>query len=337
MGTTASGVRVLCGIFQTMENQLVTNRASTRPTLASKRLQGGHERTEPRGEGRGTIATGNSDFDVAFAGDLWSDEDKPSPSYETVLESSQRTEGPQERIPVVHQPDQTNGRAELVQGESPSPSTPRPVGRSKGSKRASSSTRPTFATPEGTELQVDPRRSGEDAGEQSRHSGKNVTSNRLGGGDLRVLRENMEELGARSAGSGSKRPSSDAPGASSSTYANNKRTRVRKRVETDQLDDKHSHVGGDTLSMLVFLREVTERRTEAENRHRREDREERLAHERLKREEREQVRREEAAAAQQLREDLTRREAAAAVEKNTAVALQLPWPAVLATVCQMMR
>ncbi|KAG6943612.1 hypothetical protein JG688_00017521 [Phytophthora aleatoria] len=219
--------------------------------------QGGHERTETRGEGRGTIATGNSVFDVAFAGDLWSDEDKPSPSYETVLESSQRTEGPQERIPVVHQPDQTNGRAELVQG------------------------------------------------------------------------------------SGSKRPSSDAPGASSSTYANNKRTRVRKRVEqmrkeTDQLDDKHSHVGGETLSMLVFLREETERRTGAENCRRREDREERLAHERLEREEREQVRREEAAAAQQLREDLTRRKAAAAVEKNMAVAFQLPWPAILATVCQMM-
>ncbi|KAG6947093.1 hypothetical protein JG688_00015689 [Phytophthora aleatoria] len=115
--------------------------------------------------------------------------------------------------------------------QSPVPSTPRPVGRPKGSKRVQKPARPTFASPDGAELSADPAHSEADAREQSRHPGKSVVSNRLGGGDLQVVRDNIDELSARAQGTVPKRPSSDSVETSGATYALNKRTRARKRIE----------------------------------------------------------------------------------------------------------
>ncbi|KAG3154521.1 hypothetical protein PI124_g20934 [Phytophthora idaei] len=70
------------------------------------------------------------------------------------------------------------------------------------------------------------------------------------------------------------------------------------------------------MRILLLLQEEADRRTESEDRRRREDREDRLAAERLECEEREQVRRENVAAAQQLRDNQIRRDAVAAAENR---------------------
>jgi hypothetical protein len=54
---------------------------------------------------------------------------------------------------------------------------------------------------------------------------KNTVSNRLGGGDLRVLRDNLGEMNTRSTGLGSKRDSTESA-AAGATYVSNKRARA---------------------------------------------------------------------------------------------------------------
>ncbi|GMF35559.1 unnamed protein product [Phytophthora fragariaefolia] len=151
------------------------------------------------------------------------------------------------------------------------------------------------------------------------------------GCDLRVMRDNLDEMTGRASAAGGKRdtPDSSATGA---TYASNKRLRAKKRLdqlrkEVDEATEKHSAIGADMLQVLMFMREDADRRAETEDRRRREDREALLASEKKERKERECRRRDKAAEVeaqrcqelklrQQRREEQNRKEAAVAAESR---------------------
>ncbi|GMF37508.1 unnamed protein product [Phytophthora fragariaefolia] len=205
------------------------------------------------------------------------------------------------------------------------------VGRPRRGKSPSAPARATFASPDGPPLARDPTRAAQDAVEMARNKSRNTASNRLGGCDLRVMRDNLDEMTGRPSAAGGKRgtPDSSAHGA---TYASNKRPRAKKRLyqrrkEVDEATEKHSAIGADMLQVLMFMREDADRRAETEDRRRREDREALLASEMKERKERESRRRDKAAEAearrcqelklsQQLREEQSRKEAAVAAESR---------------------
>ncbi|KAE9016856.1 hypothetical protein PF011_g6966 [Phytophthora fragariae] len=165
----------------------------------------------------------------------------------------------------------------------------------------------------------------------ARNRTKNTASNRLGGCDLRVLRDNLDEMTERPSRASGKRdnPESSSNGA---TYVSNKRVRAKKRLdqlrkEMDEATEKQSAAGADMLQMLMLMREDADRRAEMEDRRWREDREAVVAAEKSEREEREQLRRDEAAAAEArryqeielnklMRDEQIRMEAEAATESR---------------------
>jgi hypothetical protein len=205
------------------------------------------------------------------------------------------------------------------------------AGRPRGGRKSPTLVRPTYASPDGRPLARDLARAEEDTQEVLRNQKKTTSSNRLGGGDLRVLRDNMDELTGKSPSSGSKRDASDISG-TGATYASNKRARAKKRLdqlrkEMDEAEEKQSTGAVDMMQMLVFMREDADRRSETEDRRRREDREARLAAERQEREDRENLRRDESATAEArrsqelelaraIREEQARKEAALAAESR---------------------
>ncbi|KAE9007397.1 hypothetical protein PR002_g16211 [Phytophthora rubi] len=217
------------------------------------------------------------------------------------------TAGSQPSVTAVVTPVAGGGEGAALRGSQPNASAVRAkaTGRPKGARRASPSARATFASPDGPALSRDPMRVVDDAQEMQRHSKISTASNRLGGSDLRVLRDNMSEMNSRVSNSGNKRDSIESS-TSGATYASNKRTRARKRIEQlqkemDEVEARQSSAGGDMMQVLVFMREEADRRAETEDRRRREDREARLAAERQERDERESIRRDDAAAAAAIR------------------------------------
>jgi hypothetical protein len=311
----------------------------------------------------GTVQTRQGNFDASLGDEVYSDDEEDTQfedSETTALTGSgTRNEQPATateatpRPPNIEAGDGDVGRANsptLAATDSPtstaavvtpiatsgetlrgSQRSPKPADRPKGARRASTTACPTFASPRGPALSRDPSRAVVDSQEMQLHTKKNTVSNRLGGGDLRVLRDNLGEMNTRSTGSGSKRDSTESS-ASGATYVSNKRARARKRLdqlqkEMDEGEAKHSTAGGDMMQILVFMREDGDHRAEVEDRRRREDREARLAAERQEREERENLRREEAAAAESrriqememtrvLREEQNKKDAAAAAENR---------------------
>ncbi|KAE9260854.1 hypothetical protein PR003_g34177, partial [Phytophthora rubi] len=177
------------------------------------------------------------------------------------------------------------------------------VGRPRsGGKSPATAARATYASPGGAPLARDPSRALDDAIEMARNKKKSTASNRLGGCDLRVMRDNLDELTTRPPSAGGKRDAPDSSG-NGTTYASNKRVRAKKRLEQlrkemDEATDKQSAAGADMLQVLMFMREDADRRAETEDRRRREDRESAAAAEKREREERDALRREEAAAAE---------------------------------------
>ncbi|KAG6948791.1 hypothetical protein JG687_00015254 [Phytophthora cactorum] len=187
----------------------------------------------PQVQGRGTIFTSTGNFDVAFGGEIWLDNEEATATGDRLGSSSSKSNG-----------GATSGDTPRA-AERPRGDPPR--FRSSFHRRASSTTR--------------------------------------------------------------------------GTYAANKRIRAKERVDQlhidlDELEEDKSGGQSKTMRILLLLREEADRRTESEDHRRREDREERLAAERLECEEREQVRRENVAAAQQLRDNQIRRNAAAAAENR---------------------
>ncbi|KAE9186090.1 hypothetical protein PF005_g20988 [Phytophthora fragariae] len=182
---------------------------------------------------------------------------------------------------------------------------PRSVGRPRGSRR---DLLDTVVTPDGPILQRDPARAQADALELEAHPSLNIGTNRLGGRDIRVMRDNlatMSESGANATGKRS--PASDATRDATASYGKNKRIRAKARLEElkqdiEALGKEQFSAGADMMQMLVIFQKDSDRRTEAEERRRREEREERREADRLEREERERIRNEVAEAAERRRE-----------------------------------
>ncbi|KAE8899746.1 hypothetical protein PF003_g16053 [Phytophthora fragariae] len=310
---------------------------------------------------RGTIITRMGNFDASLGSEVWSEDEDASASQDAAPNGDieggstaddrggappDEVEG-REQEPAVSPNTAvpadavglgvvtTSSRTRLTLGTAPSPRTTiakaKSAGRPKGAKSPSVAPRPTYASPDGPPLSRDPTRAVEDAQEMSRNKKKNTASNRLGGCDLRVMRDNLDELTNRSSVAGDKR---DAPESSrvGATYASNKRARARKRLDElrkdlDDAEEKTAVAGNEMMQILVFMREDADRRAETEDRRRREDREAQLSAERKEREERELLRREEAVAAEvrrcqevdearAIREDQLRKEAKVAAEER---------------------
>ncbi|KAE9325419.1 hypothetical protein PR003_g16487 [Phytophthora rubi] len=86
----------------------------------------------------------------------------------------------------------------------------------------------SVATPDGSALSRNPDRAATDAVEAERFRRMNATSDWLGGRDLRVLRDNFEEMGVNP-GAKSKRPATETT--APPTYVASKRVRAKKRME----------------------------------------------------------------------------------------------------------
>ncbi|KAE9164030.1 hypothetical protein PF005_g30196 [Phytophthora fragariae] len=238
----------------------------------------------------GAAVTRCGTFDASLADEVWSEDDEEdevrqpddatltSPpddsadgsvagSVEAGLQCTADSEdGYQTQQPTTSTPPSTSG------------SKTKAVGRQRsGGKSPATAARATYASPGGAPLARDPSRALDDAIEMARNKKKSTASNRLGGCDLRVMRDNLDELTTRPPSAGGKR---DTPDSSSNgaTYASNKRVRAKKRLEQlrkemDEATDKQSAAGADMLQVLMFMCEDADRRAETEDRRRREDRE----------------------------------------------------------------
>ncbi|KAE8990318.1 hypothetical protein PR002_g21182 [Phytophthora rubi] len=157
----------------------------------------------------------------------------------------------------------------------PTSSTPRGVGRPRV---RDTSPIVSVASPDGSELSQNPERIASDAAEAERFRRMSSTCDRLGGRDLRVLRDNFEEMGGRTAGAKSKRPATESP--APPTYAASKRQRAKKRVEVLEKELRKAELasasmGSEMKELLLLFREDGDRRAEAEAKLRRDEREER--------------------------------------------------------------
>ncbi|EGZ16233.1 hypothetical protein PHYSODRAFT_316280 [Phytophthora sojae] len=141
----------------------------------------------------------------------------------------------------------------------------------------------------------------EDAREAEENENLSNASNRLGGQDLRNM---LNANGKRSPAEGAR-----TDGATNgATYAKGKRVRVKQRLDeigkdVDALERQQATSNGGLMSMLLVLQKDSDRRAEAEERRRRDERGERLEIEKREREERERARQEEARAAESRRHD----------------------------------
>ncbi|KAE9007695.1 hypothetical protein PF010_g10055 [Phytophthora fragariae] len=292
----------------------------------------------------GAVVTRRGTFDASLADEVWSEddgEDEVRQRDDTTLTSPEdgSADGSAAASGDAGPPctaDSEDGDLTQQQATSTPPSTSgsktKAVGRPRGGgKSPATAARATYASPGGAPLARDPSRALDDAIEMARNKKKSTASNRLGGCDLRVMRDNLDELTTRPPSASGKR---DAPESSSSgaTYASNKRVGAKTRLEElrkemDEATDKQSAAGADMLQVLVFMREDADRRAETEDRRRREDREAAAAAEKRERRERDALRREEAVAAEArryqeaeanrlLREEQGRKEAELATESR---------------------
>lgn len=158
------------------------------------------------------------------------------------------------------------------------PSNSFATGRGADRPRRNSRERlPSVATPDGPSLTRNPENATANAEESARYKRLTAANNRLGGRDLRVLRDNFEAMGGQPE---EKRPASEVSTSTPNTYVTAKRMKTKKRL--DSLDREMAlaeaqqvAAAADMMQMLVFFREEADRRGEAEKKRRREDREER--------------------------------------------------------------
>ncbi|KAL4096237.1 hypothetical protein PRIC1_009599 [Phytophthora ramorum] len=250
----------------------------------------------------GTVMTRQGNFDTSIGTDVWSEgEEENAPESTESLSPSIRGD-------VGGTPVDTGRPTDLDAEAASAPRASGVLDVTAGSQTAITAvvTPVAGAGAEATlrgcqALNRDPMRVAQDTQEMQRHSKKNTTSNRLGGSDLRVLRDNMNEMNSRVSATGSKRDATESS-TTGATYPCNKRARARKHIEQiwkekDEVEARQSSAGGDMMQILVFMHEEADRRSETEDRRRREGRETRLAAERQERDERESIRRDEARAA----------------------------------------
>ncbi|POM69055.1 Hypothetical protein PHPALM_14700 [Phytophthora palmivora] len=160
----------------------------------------------------------------------------------------------------------------------------------------------------GPTLQRDPSRAAADARELLTNHNLSVASNRLGGQDLRVFRDNFDTMTHSILNENGKRATNYGTDGSSSnaSYTKNKRVKAKQRMnamqrEIEEAERKQLSSGNEMMRMLLVLQKESDRRAEADERRRREDREERMEIEKRERAERDQIRREEAESAEKRR------------------------------------
>ncbi|KAG6616570.1 Histone-lysine N-methyltransferase [Phytophthora cinnamomi] len=173
-------------------------------------------------------------------------------------------------------------------------------------KKKASEPRPTVTSPSRTPLNRNPARAVSDATEQKANPKKSAVSARLGGQDLRVIRDNISQLTKRSSSEAS------AP-ADDTSYAKNKRIRTARKLSDlekslNAVEKQESSGRSDIMEMMIMFRQEAEMKAQAEEVRRREDRETREAADRRDRDERERIRRDEFAHAEAQRK-LEREEA----------------------------
>ncbi|OWZ07945.1 LOW QUALITY PROTEIN: hypothetical protein PHMEG_00019589 [Phytophthora megakarya] len=135
-----------------------------------------------------------------------------------------------------------------------------------------------------------------DVRELSQNQNLNVSCNRFGGDDLRVFRDNFDALAQKALNDNGKRTSSeDAKTDGSSSAASCSRSkRIRSKQRLDELqrdindaEEKQSHDGSEMMRLLLFFRRT---KADADERCRRDGREERLGYEKRERAQREEPR-----------------------------------------------
>ncbi|KAJ8566613.1 hypothetical protein ON010_g6507 [Phytophthora cinnamomi] len=164
----------------------------------------------------------------------------------------------------------------------------------------------------GATLHRDANREEQGAREADENLNLSAMSNRLGGQDLRVFRDNVEAMTQNMLNANGKRSPTEGSRTDGSTngtsYAKATRVRAKQRPhemrnEIDDLEQRQTASGSELMSMLLFLQKESERRAETEERRRRAERDERLEAEKRERAEREEIRREESNVAEQRRQD----------------------------------
>ncbi|OWZ07133.1 hypothetical protein PHMEG_00020515 [Phytophthora megakarya] len=220
----------------------------------------------------GTIITSSGCIDAQFAADYGLDQETmENPDHERGNDTTLASE----KIPGEVQPAFDSMHGELVQvtrriplttedqltvePTTPSASTRR-VGRPRNSAQEPI---PTMATPEGPVMNPDPARAVADAREMAQNPNLSASSDRLGGRDLRVLRDNFQSLVQSSSSEGKKRSGSEVPG-EELTYGKAKRVRAKTRVDEMQRgieNIQHMQSAGVSVvpKLMKFVAETNER------------------------------------------------------------------------------
>lgn len=288
------------------------------------RIQRLAERQEGRSTTIGAVTTPQGIVPVEIAADFIEDSDFPATGDDDEQEAQGGGVGDRDEVAITSEAKNGSGRVSGgLSAHIPSRSiagTP-PASKTRSAQTQRSVVRPracgkqpvpSVASPEGPTLQRNPDRAQADALESERYKRLNTTCDRLGGRDLRVLRDNFKEMGGREPGAKSKRSTSE--GSTATTYAASKRTRAKARMDAIDRDLKraetaYASTGTEMKGLLLFFREDADRRAEAEEKRRREEREERRADEKREREERETIRRDELKKEEAAREERRDQEA----------------------------
>ncbi|KAI9985855.1 hypothetical protein PInf_024635 [Phytophthora infestans] len=146
-----------------------------------------------------------------------------------------------------------------------------------------------MTSPDGAVLFRDPGRAVADAREKARNPRLSSVSNRLGGQDLTVVRDSIEELSKRS---------NRVNELGFETFTQAKRTKTAKRIENlgkqiTGLEEAHGSDTNDMTRLLIFYRAESDRKAETAELRRHEEKAQRDAVEKREKEERERARQDE--------------------------------------------
>ncbi|ETL37131.1 hypothetical protein F441_11399 [Phytophthora nicotianae CJ01A1] len=279
-GDTASHLESNANRHGSTGGETVSDGASVATGLRSETAAepGAQSLVEEEPTALGTIATREGSVSVVFSQDL---EGWDSDGGEEKAEEGCQIEGPEVGdpsrgrscySPVPEALDgcdgdgtrrETNSSQELT--------TVLPSRERNGSVSADSEGRRSDLSADRRTFRRNPLNATYDNNEREKHRGLSPASNRLGGQDLRILRDNFHEMGGRSVGSKHKRTASDpTPPA---TFVAAKRNNAKKRMDDlgKQVATHEDHLAcaQDMSTLMIIFREDANRREDAEERRRR--------------------------------------------------------------------
>ncbi|KAF4041318.1 SET domain-containing protein [Phytophthora infestans] len=232
----------------------------------------------PEAQYSGIAITSSGTFDASLAAALG-------------LSDSDEDEEEREEEPCANDVDGDN----VVTFKRPQGVTEEVPQRSAGRPPKPTPTTPPMTSPDGAVLFRDPGRAVADAREKARNPRLSSVSNRLGGQDLTVVRDNIEEL--------------------------TKRTKTAKRIENlgkqiTGLEEAHGSDTNDMTRLLIFYRAESDRKAETAELRRHEEKAQRDAVEKREKEERERARQDESDRLREERADRLVREEKWKAEKE---------------------